>query len=111
MNLLLEKIEKSKMAISKLEVSSKEIEEVIHLINKVTEQTHVLALNVTIEAARAGVIGKGLSVLAVEAKELANQAVIVKNRIIQKVNLLQKNTSNVVHAIEEISESTKQEFL
>ncbi|ANE77310.1 methyl-accepting chemotaxis protein [Dickeya solani] len=53
---------------------SKEMTEVISLIENVAFQTHILSLNAAIEAARAGELGKGFSVVAREVGTLASQS-------------------------------------
>ena len=95
---------KTNETISTLGESSKEIGEVVKVITSIAEQTNLLALNATIEAARAGEAGKGFAVVANEVKELANQTAKATEDISNKVQSIQANSNNAVHAIGEISE-------
>lgn len=69
---------------------SREIEEVIHIVEDVAEKTNLLALNAAIEAARAGVHGRGFAVVAEEVRKLAGQTQKATNQIADSIELIQR---------------------
>jgi methyl-accepting chemotaxis protein len=89
--------------VGKLGDSSQEIATVVKLINGIAEQTNLLALNATIEAARAGEAGKGFAVVASEVKELAQETARATEDISKRVEAIQTDTAGAVSAIGEIS--------
>ncbi|RBY74966.1 methyl-accepting chemotaxis protein [Blastococcus sp. TF02-09] len=95
--------ESTTRTVGKLGDSSQEIATVVKLINGIAEQTNLLALNATIEAARAGEAGKGFAVVASEVKELAQETARATEDISQRVEAIQADTAGAVEAISQIS--------
>jgi methyl-accepting chemotaxis protein len=90
--------------VAKLGASSAEIGDVVKVITAIAEQTNLLALNATIEAARAGEAGKGFAVVASEVKDLAQETAKATEDISRRVETIQADTSSAVAAIGEISQ-------
>jgi methyl-accepting chemotaxis protein len=61
-------------AMERIEQSSKQIGQIIGVIDEIAFQTNLLALNAGVEAARAGEAGKGFAVVAQEVRELAQRS-------------------------------------
>ena len=61
-------------AMERIEDASREIGNIINVIDEIAFQTNLLALNAGVEAARAGEAGKGFAVVAQEVRELAGRA-------------------------------------
>jgi methyl-accepting chemotaxis protein len=89
--------------VSELSKAASRIGDVVELINTIAEQTNLLALNATIEAARAGEAGRGFAVVASEVKALAEQTSKATGEIGQQITGIQAATQDSVNAIKEIS--------
>ncbi len=88
--------------IGKLSRAAQEIGDVVKLITAIAEQTNLLALNATIEAARAGEAGRGFAVVASEVKSLASQTAKATDEISTHIAGMQGATQESVAAIKEI---------
>jgi methyl-accepting chemotaxis protein len=88
--------------IGKLSRAAQQIGDVVKLITAIAEQTNLLALNATIEAARAGEAGRGFAVVASEVKSLASQTAKATDEISSHIAGMQGATQESVAAIKEI---------
>ena len=99
-----EKAHKTSENVQSLVEAVQRIGEVIVLISDIAEQTNLLALNATIEAARAGEAGKGFAVVASEVKSLANQTAKATEDISQQITDIQDATDESDKSIHDILE-------
>jgi methyl-accepting chemotaxis protein len=90
--------------IAQLAQASGEIDGVVQLISSIAEQTNLLALNATIEAARAGEAGKGFAVVASEVKELAQETARATGDITAKISSIQAMSTGATDAVTRIRE-------
>ncbi|MGC1552146.1 MAG: methyl-accepting chemotaxis protein, partial [Bradyrhizobium sp.] len=91
--------------VDRLKESSAAIGNVVNLIAQIARQTTLLALNSTIEAARAGTAGRGFAVVASEVKALAVQTQDATEEITKKIDALQRDAAGSVEAVHRISQA------
>jgi len=91
--------------VDRLRESSAAIGNVVNLIAQIARQTTLLALNSTIEAARAGAAGKGFAVVASEVKALAVETQQATEEITRKIEALQRDAAGSVDAVHRISQA------
>jgi twitching motility protein PilJ len=87
--------------VKRLGESSQQITKAVSLINQISQQTNLLAINAGIEAARAGEEGQGFAAVAEEVSELASRSAAATDEIERIVETIQRETSDVVEAIEQ----------
>jgi methyl-accepting chemotaxis protein len=87
--------------VNRLEARSREIEQVLLVLNDITEQTNLLALNAAVEAARAGEHGRGFAVVAAEVKTLADQSKKATVEVRRILGDIQRATGTAVMTTEQ----------
>lgn len=85
--------------------AAQKIGDVIKIIRDIAEQTNLLALNATIEAARAGEAGRGFAVVASEVKSLAVQTAKSTEDISTQVSAVQQSVRTAVSSVRDIEQS------
>ncbi|WP_339039195.1 HAMP domain-containing methyl-accepting chemotaxis protein [Bradyrhizobium symbiodeficiens] len=83
---------------------AQKIGDVVTLIQSIAEQTNLLALNATIEAARAGEAGRGFAVVASEVKSLAGQTAKATTEISEQITAIQAASDETVAAIRNVAD-------
>ncbi|PRS72347.1 chemotaxis protein [Bacillus sp. NMTD17] len=113
-------VKEAELVIQGLEQKSKDITNILGVINGIADQTNLLALNAAIEAARAGEAGRGFSVVAEEVRKLAEQSgssskeiESLTNEIVEEIEKSQKMFKQVAGEVQaglNITDETKVSF-
>ncbi|MEI0493505.1 methyl-accepting chemotaxis protein, partial [Brachyspira intermedia] len=106
-------VSKTSSNMEEISEASKQISEIIKMIQSIAFQTNILALNAAVEAARAGEQGKGFAVVASEVRSLAQSSqdsakdiTELVNQVYEKINKANK----IVESQEELFLSIKNEI-
>jgi len=101
MDQIRDQIQETSKRIKRLGESSQEIGSIVELINSISEQTNILALNAAVQAASAGEAGRGFAVVADEVQRLAERTSNATRRIEGLVQAIQADTSETINSMEQ----------
>ena len=111
MNNMRDKMQETGKRIKRLGESSQQIGEIVGLIDDIAEQTNILSLNASIQAAMAGEAGRGFAVVADEVQRLAERSAEATKQISDLVSNIQADTNEAVTSMEaatrEVVENTR----
>ncbi|WP_407649294.1 methyl-accepting chemotaxis protein [Aliarcobacter faecis] len=82
---------------------SKDIAQVINIIQEIAFQTNILSLNAAVEAATAGEAGKGFAVVAQEVRNLASRSADAAKQIKDVVTTIQKETEKIKESSDSVT--------
>jgi len=89
--------QKTLSIVRSLELQASEISQISQLVSQIADQTHLLALNASIEAAHAGDQGHGFAVVAQHIRKLATDSAAAGDQINQLIGQIQEQTLTVVN--------------
>ena len=98
-----EHISNENVIVNNLVAKSKDITNVIGMIQNIAFQTNILSLNAAVEAATAGEAGKGFAVVAQEVRNLANRSSEAAKEIKSVVDLIQEETLRIKKSSDEVA--------
>jgi len=99
--------QRNAQAVHQLGERSRQIGQVVTLIQEIAGQTNLLALNAAIESARAGEHGRGFAVVAGEVRRLAERTTAATKEIADAVKSIQQGTTEAVENIKNSSEQVE----
>jgi twitching motility protein PilJ len=96
-----ESVAETTRKVKRLAESAQEINKIVNSIGQIAQRTNLLALNASIEAAKAGEAGRGFAIVADEVRQLADRTSRASKEIEQIVLQIQGETGLVMTAMEE----------
>lgn len=94
-----------------LTTQAKDVTNILTVVSDIAEQTNLLALNATIEAARAGEHGKGFAVVADEVRKLAERTQKALNEIDASINIMIQSINEQAEAARKIASDYKEQMV
>ncbi|WP_085521095.1 globin-coupled sensor protein [Tuberibacillus sp. Marseille-P3662] len=95
MNDIQQKTKQISAEMEQLKDISKEIDNIVHIVTNIAEKTNMLALNASIESARAGEHGKGFAVVAEEVRKLAEQTKDSVSNVTELIQTTNEQINNI----------------
>lgn len=99
------KADRAHLSSDVLDAAMLKVGEVVYVIGSMAKQVNMLAINATIEAARAGDAGKGFAVVASEVRNLAHQTGKATEEINTKISNIKSASDEVLEAMHSIKDS------
>nr|WP_254075599.1 methyl-accepting chemotaxis protein [Paenibacillus tritici] len=104
---MLEVQEQSHKAATEVKVKANETKEITQFISEVSNQTSLLGLNASIEAAHAGEYGRGFSIVATEVRKLADHSKTASNSIEKTMQEMNERIDHILTKINSMSSLTE----
>lgn len=96
-------------SVRNFKINVAEVQEIVSQIFSISDQTDLLALNASIESARAGEAGRGFSVVAEEIRKLAEETRVLTEKIEEIVDVLQNNADQAIDTVNNVLETAAAE--
>ncbi|AOR99413.1 chemotaxis protein [Bacillus subtilis] len=107
MNTIDHSVKAAEQVVKGLEIKSKDITNILRVINGIADQTNLLALNAAIEAARAGEYGRGFSVVAEEVRKLAVQSADSAKEIESLISEIVKEIHTSLNVLQSVNKEVE----
>jgi methyl-accepting chemotaxis protein len=101
-----EEVSQTQQGMQDLDELAQEVTLITESIRKISSQINLLGLNASIEAARAGSVGRGFSVVAEEVRNLAISTHNSSEHIANKINQVLSQSSNTVESMKLVVDKT-----